>query len=501
MRAGSFIAGGLALLAGCAVGPDYQRPAVSPFAALPAALPAAFTVGANDWKIAEPAAHLPRGAWWSLFRDAELARLENLATSENQTLAGALARVDQAHAQLQLARADYFPGLGAGGSAVRQRSSANAPQSGKAAGAPHTYNVFTSALQLGWEADLWGRVRRASASAAAAFHAVADDLAAATLAVQAEVAAGYFTLRALDTERALVADTVETYRRSLELTRQRRRGGIVSDLDVAQAETQWRTAAAQLPALDLQRAQLLHALAVLCGQPAMTFTIQPRPAADHARLRLPVSLPGELLERRPDIAAAERRMASANAAVGVAQTAFYPRLRLNGLAGFQSVELRNAFDWPSRLWSVGPSLELPLFTGGRNRAQLAAARADYDATVAHYRQTVLNAFAEVENQLAAQQLLAEELESERVALAAAQRTLAIANHRYQAGLVTFLEVAVAQSAALERERTVAKLEGERSVAVVGLVRALGGGWDASQTLANAQPMPGPSSNSAAPRPN
>ncbi|HEU5070901.1 MAG TPA: efflux transporter outer membrane subunit [Verrucomicrobiae bacterium] len=473
---------GLVLLAGCAAGPDYQRPA-----ALPAqSLPAAFGAGTNEWKVAEPAAHLPRGTWWSLFDDAELSRLETLATSENQTLVGAVARFDQARAEFDLAHADLFPNLAATGSATRQRTSVNAPQSGKAAGVAHTYNTFATALELGWEVDLWGRARRESESARAAFYAVADDLAAVKLALQTEVAADYFTLRALDTERALVADTIETYRRSLELTRNRRQGGIVSDLDVAQAETQLRTAEAQLPALELQRTQLLHALATLCGQPATSFNVAvaATTTTDRALPNLPVSLPSELLERRPDIAAAERRMAAANANVGVAQAAFYPRIRLNGLAGFESVDAGSAFNWPSRMWSVGPSLELPLFTGGRNRAQLAAARAGYDATVANYRQTVLSAFADVEDQLAAQRLLAAQLDSERAALAAAEHTLAIANNRYKAGLVTFLEVATAQSAALERQRTVAQLEGEQRVATVGLVKALGGGWDTSQSLAN-----------------
>lgn len=474
---------GLGLFAGCAVGPDYQRPEV--LNAQP--LPANFGSPTNEWKIAEPSAHLPRGTWWLVFQDVELNRLETLLESENQTLAGVVARFDRARAEFNLARADLSPNLDAIGSAARQRTSANAPQSGKAAGAAHTYNTFATALTLGWEVDLWGRVRRESESARAAYYAVADDLAAVQLALQAELAGDYFTLRALDTERALVADTIETFRRSLELTRDRRKGGIVSDLDVAQAETQLRTAEAQLPALDLQRAQLLHALAILCGQPATTFTVAPSSLANAAPPLIPTHLPSELLERRPDIAAAERRMAAANASVGVAQAAFYPRLRLNGLAGFQSVEASSAFNWSSRMWSVGPSLDLPLFTGGRNRAQLAATRANYDATVANYRQTVLNAFADVEDQLAAQRLLAAQLEAERAALAAAERTLAIANNRYQAGLVTFLEVATAQSAALQRERTVAQLEGVQNLVAVGLIRALGGGWDTSQSLAEAKP--------------
>ncbi|HNQ73807.1 MAG TPA: efflux transporter outer membrane subunit [Verrucomicrobiota bacterium] len=473
----------LTLLAGCVVGPDYQRPE----ALDSQPLPARFGSSTNEWKIATPAAHLPRGTWWLVFQDPELHRLETLLVNGNQTLAGAVARFDRARAEFNLTRADLFPHLNATGAATRQRTSAQAPQAGKAAGAAHTYNTFTTALTLGWEADLWGRVRREAESAQAAYAAAADDLAAVQLALQAELATDYFTLRALNIERALVTDTIDTFRRSLELTRDRRKGGIVSDLDVAQAETQLRTAEAQLPALDRQHARLMHALAILCGQPATLFSVAPPPQAQPGLPLVPASLPSELLERRPDIAAAERRMALANAQVGVAQAAFFPRLRLNGLAGFQSIEAGSAFNWSSRMWSVGPALDLPLFTGGHNRAQLAAAHATYQATVADYRQTVLNAFADVEDQLAARQYLAAQLDAERAALAAAKRALAIANNRYAAGLVTFLEVATAQSAALQRERSVAQLEGAQNITVVGLIRALGGGWDTTQSLAEIPP--------------
>jgi len=240
-----------------------------------------------------------------------------------------------------------------------------------------------------------------------------------------------------------------------------------------------------LPALELQRAQLVHALATLCGQPAIGFTLAPNSAQSTPLPVVPISLPSELLERRPDIAAAEQRMASANAQVGVAQAAFYPRLLFNGLAGFQSLDAASWFDWPSRFWAVGPTLQVPLFTGGLNRAQLALARASYDETVAGYRQTVLDAFQEVEDQLAAQRLLQAQVEAEVAALTAAQHTLEIANNRYKAGLVTYLEVAVAQSSALTLEQTVVQLRGEKLVAAVGLVRALGGGWESdTRALAN-----------------
>jgi multidrug efflux system outer membrane protein len=283
----------------------------------------------------------------------------------------------------------------------------------------------------------------------------------------------------LEAERRILVNTIETYRRSLELTQNRRRGGIVTDLDVSEAETQLRSAEAQLPAIDLQHDNLAHALATLCGQAATGFEVDSPAKAGTPNEEFPSvpgGLPSELLERRPDVAAAERRMAAANAEIGVATSAFYPRVVFNGLAGFQSVNAGAFFDWPSRLWAIGPSLELPLFTGGRNRAQLTLTRKVYDEAVANYRQSVLTAFQEVEDQLAAQHLLATELQADSAALASARRTLEIANNRYKAGLVTYLEVAIAQSAALVQERTVVELEGERRMAVIRLIKALGGTW-------------------------
>ena len=468
---------GLAVLAGCAVGPDYRRPAA--LAAQP--VPAAFGVtGAatnrTDWKVAQPSAHLARGAWWQTFDRAGLDRLERLAATNNQSLAAMAAQFEQARALVRVARADFFPQLSAQPSYTRQRSSANAPQNGAAAGTSYTFNTIVAPLDLGWELDLWGRVRRQTEGAQARFAAVADDFEAARLALQAEIAGDFFMLRALDAERALVADTITAYRSSLELTQNRRAGGIVSDLDVSQAESQLRNAEAELPALDLQRETLLHALATLCGQPATGFQLPPDPGAAHAIPAVPVSLPGELLERRPDVAAAERRMGAANADVGVAKCAFYPRVFLNGAAGYESLNSGGLFSSPSWMWAVGPSVNLPLFTGGRNRAQLDAARAAYDGTVANYRATVLQAFQEVEDELSAQRLLDAQYRARTAALAAARHTLEIANNRYQAGLITYLEVVTAQSFALSTERTVVQLAGQRLVAEVALIKALGGGW-------------------------
>ena len=471
------VAAGLAVVAGCSVGPDYHRPPV--MASQP--MPAAFTETGSatnypEWKVAQPAANLPRGAWWTIFDRAELDRLESLAATNSQDLAAMTAQVEQARALVKIARADFFPQLSAQPSYVRQGTSVNAPENGAPAGAAYTYNTFTAPLDLNWELDLWGRVRRESESAQAHFEAVADDFASARLLLQAEVAGDYFILRSLEAEHALVAETITTYRRSLELTQNRRKGGIASDLDVSQAETQLRVAEAELPALDLQRETLLHALATLCGQPATGFQLAPEDLATTAIPNLPVSLPSELLERRPDIAAAERRMRAANADVGVAKSAFYPQVYLNGSAGYESLNANSLFDWPSRMWALGPSVNLPLFTGGRNRAQLAAARAAYDGTVADYRATVLTAFQEVEDQLSAQRLLAAQFNAQSAAAAAAQHTVDISNNRYQAGLDTYLNVATAQSVTLSNERTVVQLAGQRLVAEVALIKALGGGW-------------------------
>lgn len=482
--AGLFIAMA-ALFSGCAVGPNYHRPA----ALQSQPMPRAFTVtdgGTNVvvWKIAVPAANVPRGAWWQVFDDPELNRLELQAMTNNQDLAAAAAQFEQARQLMIEVRSEFYPQLALGGTPggdiARQRTSVNEPVEGAPAGASHTYNTFTAPIYLGWEIDLWGRVRRLSQAAHAQFVASADDLESARLDVGAEVADDFFTLQTLDEQYNLVSGTVTAYRRSLQLTENLRQGGAVSDLDVAQAATQLHSAEAQLPAIQLSRAQTLHALAILCGQSPVDFFIATNSCAATTFPKVPPSVPSDLLEHRPDIAAAERRMAAANADVGVAKAAFFPTVRINGLAGFQSVDAGSWFDWSSRLWSIGPSIELPLFTGGYNTANLRAARAAYDQQVANYRETVLNAFGEVEDELAAQQLLAEEWNSENQAVAAAERALAIANNQYKDGLVTYLNVATAQTAALTQEITAVQLEGARLTAAVNLIKALGCNWQATQ---------------------
>jgi len=466
-------------LAGCAVGPDYHKPAPLP------AQPMAKNFDDNGtnsvaWKVAEPSADIPRGDWWRIFSDVELNRIETLALTNNQNLVAAVARLEQSRQLAAAARSEYYPQIAAGGTPngdiTRQRTSANEPLSGKAAGIAHTYNTFTAPLYLGWEIDLWGRVRRLSEAAHARQVASADDLEAAKLEIATEVANDYFTIKTLDDEYTLIANTIDAYRRSLELTQNRRKGGVVSDLDVAQAGTQLHIAEAQLPDIKLRREQTLHALAVLCGYSPIDFTVATNRTKPTAVPNVPPGLPAELLEHRPDIAAAERRMAAANADVGVAKAAFFPAVRLNGLAGFQSISASSMFNWSSRLWAVGPSLELPLFTGGLNRANLLRTRAAYNEAVAGYRQTVLGAFGEVEDSLAAQLWLADEWNAENQAVDAARHALEIANNRYKAGLVTYLDVATAQTEALTQERTAVELQGARLTACVNLIKALGGSW-------------------------
>ncbi|MEI9864614.1 MAG: efflux transporter outer membrane subunit [Limisphaerales bacterium] len=370
----------------------------------------------------------------------------------------------------------------------RHHAPANEPEPaepGPPNGTAHTYNTFTAPIYLGWEIDLWGRVRRQSEAAKERFIASVDDYESARLAIAAEVANNYFAVRTLENEYNLVTNTIEAYRRSLELTQSRRRGGVASDLDVSQAATQLHSAESQLPDIKLNRAQTLHALAVLCGESPTGFRIATNRSDVEMVPDIPASLPSVLLESRPDIASAERQMAAANADIGVAKAAFFPTVRINGLAGFQSVDSSTWFDWPSRFWSVGPSVQLPLFTGGLNKSRLALAHAVYDETLANYRQTVLTAFGQVQDGLAAQQLLAEKWNAENETVISARRTLEIASNRYKAGLVTYLDVATAQADALLHERTLVQLQGTRLTASVNLVKALGAGWQTNDVPAAA----------------
>jgi multidrug efflux system outer membrane protein len=465
-------------LAGCAVGPNYSRPA----AATPQAYNGVTNLYANqtnEWKLAQPSAQIPKGNWWELFGNPELNELEQEAAVANQELKVSVAIYQEARAFVDINKSGLFPHVGLNPSATRERDSANRPVNGVAHGIPETYNNFTVPADASYELDVWGRVRRAVEIARGQAQADADDVETVRLSIQAEVASDYFTLRALDSEVDLLRTNVEVFQKSLDLTRNRRAGGVATDLDVAQAETVLNTTKAQLPATVLNRVKVEHALATLTGRAASGFSLKEKILAEAPPI-LPAGMPSELLERRPDIAAAERRMAAANANIGVQKAAFYPRVVLNGAAGVESVGIGSLFDWSSRLWSFGPTVSFPLFEGGVLRADLRQAKAAYDEVVARYRQTVLSAFGEVEDNLAAQQLLTTEHEAEAAALQAAQKTLEIANNRYRAGLVTYLEVATAENDALQLQRTFARLQGDQLVTTVALIKSLGGGWRAPE---------------------
>jgi len=462
------------VMSSCTVGPNYRRPETN-------TIPAAYTGVSDEWKVAVPQAHLPKGNWWEIFRAPELSRLEAEAAEANQDLKAAYARFEQARAVADVARSGLFPRLGGSFQPVEQLDSKNRIVGGKPG---MTYDTFYLPFDLSYELDLWGRVRRTIESATAQVQAGADDVESVRLAIQAEVAADYLTIRALDADRALLLSSIEVYRKSLALVRNRRAGGMVSDLDVAQAETVLKTAESQLADTALQRVKFEHALAVLTGKNASIFHLPERPL-DLGLLVVPPGLPSELLERRPDIAAVERRMAAANANIGVATAAFFPTIKFGGSAGFQSGDLNanrdmgTLLEWPSRFWAVGPTLTLPFFQGGQLTANLRQARAAYEETVARYRQTVLTAFADVENNLAGEYLLAGQYEQVMAALQAARKQLEIANNRYEAGLVTYLEVATAQNTTLGIERSAMRLRGQQLVAAVALIKSLGGGWQAT----------------------
>jgi multidrug efflux system outer membrane protein len=465
------------VMAGCAVGPEYHRPEAT-------TIPAAYTGVSKEWKVAVPQSHLPKGNWWEIFDDPELNRLETEAGEANQDLKGAVARFEQARAQADVARSGIFPSIGVSALPTEQRDSENRPVGGKAG---QTYATYTVPFDLSYELDLWGRVRRTVEAARAQAQAGADDVESVKLAIQAEVAADYFTIRALDADKALLLSSIEVYRKSLALVRNRRAYGLISDLDVAQAETVLKTAEAQLPANALQRAKFEHALAVLIGN-ASLFRLAERPS-DMGPLVVPPDLPSRLLERRPDIAAAERRMAAANANIGVATAAFFPTVTLSGQVGFQSGAVGTLFSAPSLFWALGSSLAQPLFEGGKLTANIHQAEAVYEETVARYRQTVLTAFSDVEDNLAAEHLLANQYEQTMDALKSARKQLEVANSQYRIGLATYLEVATAQNTTLGIERTATQLRGQQLVAVVALIKSLGGGWqspDSSYSIKNSR---------------
>jgi NodT family efflux transporter outer membrane factor (OMF) lipoprotein len=471
--------------AACAVGPAYRQPTV----AVPEhykELSPAQTAAGEQWKPAQPSDQAARGAWWAVFADPDLDALEAQVDVSNLTIAQAEANFRFARAAVAGVRAAYFPTVTASGSAVRT-SGPVARGATPVAGPPATYPSYQAAAGLTWEVDLFGRVRRSVEAGMASAQASAADLEGARLAVQAELAADYFTLHGLDAQRELLDSTVAGYELALRLTKNLYGQGVASGVDVAQAETQLETTRAQAIDLGVARAQTEHAIAVLLGKPPANFAIAPK-SIRVAPPHVPVGLPSDLLERRPDVAAAERRVAAANAEIGVAQSAYYPSLTLSGSGGYQGSTFSKLFSLPYRFWSLGPALAETLFAGGQRRAAKEQAQASYDAVVAAYRATALVAFQDVEDNLAALRILADEAAQQERAVAAAERSLTLAKNRYKAGVTAYLEVITAQTAALANERTKVDLLTRRMVASVGLIRALGGGWGA--TTAAAPPATG-----------
>ncbi len=428
--------------------------------------------GAIAWKTAEPADTFARGEWWKLFADPALDDLVARSLAANQDLRAAAARVEQARAAAGLARSAYWPQIAANGLVVRERTSSTTDVV-----APDTLTTtYRTPLTASWEIDLFGRVRHLSASARADAESSVATFESVRLALTSEVAATYFSLRALDQEVALVRDSVGLRRRARELAQARLANGTAAEFDVARAETELASTEAEAAALANRRAALQNALAVLLGAPAPGFELPVIGGQQFAVPTVPVGLPASLLERRPDIAAAERALTSANERIGVAKAAFFPAISLTGSAGFASADVDGLFKADSRIWSIGPSLYLPIFQGGRNRANLARSRATYDEAVAVFRQRVLVGFREVQDALTATRLLAEQSTAQDRALVAARRAAVLAQTRYDAGLVSFLEVIDAQRTSLATERASTQLTALRLNTSVALIKALGGGW-------------------------
>ena len=457
----------LGILGGCSLAPTYRTPS-SPS-------PAEAYAEAGDWHMAEPLDSRASGAWWTLFQDPELDALEVKVGEANQNIKAAFARLQEARAATRIARADLFPTLNVASSATRQRVSQNSPA--YVPGRNPTFNNFDVEADLSYEVDLWGRVRNTVNAAKANQQASAADLAALDLEQHAELATDYYTLRSEDAEQVLLENTVHDYARSLELTEHLYQGGAAAVADVDQARAQLEGARTQAAEVALQRAQTEHAIAVLIGENPSRFHLASNPLPqDTAPPPVDLGLPSTLLERRPDVAAAERRVAVANAQIGVARAAYFPVFSLAAATGFDSTQTSTWLNAPSRLWSVGPAGLLTVFDAGRHRAQSAQAHAQYDEQVADYRSTVLIAYQEVEDNLAALRRLEQESQSESAAVTATGKALEQARYRYKAGLVTYLEVATTETIALQAQQSRVNILNRRMDASVLLVRALGGGW-------------------------
>jgi NodT family efflux transporter outer membrane factor (OMF) lipoprotein len=454
-------------LTGCAVGPKYHPPVVQ-------APPAYKEVG--DWKPAQPNDQNLGGEWWTIFQDPQLNELEQQINVGNQNLKAAEAQFQQARAVLRYYRADYYPTVTTAPSATRTRISANNPTSSLLHGV--TYNDYVLPFDVSYQADVWGRVRKNVESYREQAQASAADLATVNLSMHADLAIDYFQARSLDAEEQLLSSTVKQYEQALQLNERRFEGGIGSEVEVEQAKTQLQTTRAAAIDVGVLRAQYEHAVAILIGKPPAEFSLPPLPLTAPPP-HVPVSLPSELLERRPDIAAAERRVAAANAQIGVAKSAYYPLISLGASGGFESSAITTLLNGPSGLWSLGLSAAETVFDGGRRHSLNDQARASYDYQVAAYREDVLTGFQQVEDNLAAVRILENEAKVQDEAVVAAQKSLDLSVTRYKGGVTSYLEVITAQSAALANEVTAVNILGRRMANTVLLIQALGGGWDRS----------------------
>ncbi len=464
-------------ISACAVGPDYVKPT--------APTPAGYKE-MEGWKVAEPKDHEVRGKWWEVFNDPQLNALEEQVNISNQNIAQAEAQFRQATALVKVAQASYFPTVTVNPSFTRSQRSSNLVQGVSVPGTLSSDHLLPA--NVSWEVDVWGRIRRSVESSLASAAASAGDLESVRLATQAALAQNYFQLLALDAQKSLFDTTVVAYEKSLELTKNRYTSGVASKADVLQAETQLKTTRAQAIDIGVQRSQVEHAVALLVGRPASDFSLASKPL-NMTPPPLPVGLPSELLERRPDIAAAERRVAAANAQVGVAVAAYFPRFTLGASGGYESTDLSQLLTWPSRFWSLGPSLAGTVFDGGLRRGQTEQARAAYDATVAFYRQTVLTGFQEVEDNIAALRILEAEAVAQDEAVKAAQESLKVTLNQYKAGTVNYLNVVIAQAIANNNERVAASIAGRRMTAAVLLIKALGGGWKNAESTQQVRQLP------------
>lgn len=469
MRGAAITALAAIWLAGCASSPDKSLPTP------PAA--AAFKEAQSPWVTAAPSDALPREAWWKLYDDPELDALEQRLLDNSPDLASALARYQQARAAADAASAAQAPTIGASLNAERDRQSARRPLRG--ANSPDEYNSATLGLNFQYELDLWGRVRQLVSAGAAQEQAAQADLANARLALQAQLADTVIALRGADREIALLDETVQAYTRAVELTDRRHQFGLASGLDLARAQAQVEATRSQLKQAKARRAVLEHAIAALVGESASTFSIASKAVSETIPI-IPTGLPSTLLQRRPDIAAAQRRIAAANASVGVARAAIFPAVNLNAAGGYQSSDFGNFITAPNIFWAIGPSMLVNLIDGGRRKADIARAEAVLDETGQNYRSVVLAAFQQVEDQLALLSYYGDAAVDEQRAATASQKALDLATNRYQHGAVSYLEVVTAQTSSLQSRRNVLDLVTRQRRATVQLVRALGGGWSVEQ---------------------